>query len=424
MALTINTNVSALTAQRNLAKSNMGAATSLSKLSSGSRVPTAKEDAASLSIGTGLKLDVAAFSAAQTNAQQATSMLQIADGAFGQIGDILARMKTLATTAQSDQLSTTERNFLQTEFGELEGEINRIAAVTEFNGVSLLSTSSGLEVTGAGTNLVGANGIVGFEFDDTIVTPATPGPADNFEFAFDSDTGSVGDKATLIVRNIDTSVTQSIQLDIVDIDGGGTAGIVAAGTTVDVNFDELGVTIKLNDQFGAATTTYDATAATQVNLVLDGTNTATEGFSYADAVGAAAPATTLNFQVGIGATTNDEISYSIQGGTVSDLNGGAGFAGVATSGAADTTTAQIDTAVAAVNTARATIGATLNRLEFASSNLAVSIENSEAARSTLMDVDVSAEITKFTSQQVLVQAGVSLLAQANQQPGQLLRLLQ
>ncbi len=107
MPITINTNVSAMISQRNLSSASNRSASSLSKLSSGSRVPTAKEDAASLAVGTGLSVEVSALRAAQVNAQQASSLLQIADGAFSQVSDILTRMKSLATTAQSGQLSGT-----------------------------------------------------------------------------------------------------------------------------------------------------------------------------------------------------------------------------------------------------------------------------------------------------------------------------
>ena len=115
MTLSINTNVSALTAQRNLRGSSDASAKSIAKLSSGSRITTAADDAAALAISSGLKLDLASLRAAQNNVSQATSILQIADGGYEQIGEVLNRMQTLATSARSDQISATERGFLDTE---------------------------------------------------------------------------------------------------------------------------------------------------------------------------------------------------------------------------------------------------------------------------------------------------------------------
>merc|ERR1711974_28451 len=128
--------------------------------------------------------------------------------------------------------------------------------------------------------------------------------------------------------------------------------------------------------------------------------------------GAGTTATNLNFLVGV--ATTDVVSITLQVGNAAALGvGGTSVDNIANAQGAATA---IDTAVQNLNTARATLGATLSRLEFAGSNVAIQVENSEAARSTLEDVNVAEEFTNFTSSQVLVQAGVSILAQANQQP--------
>ena len=148
---------------------------------------------------------------------------------------------------------------------------------------------------------------------------------------------------------------------------------------------------------------------------------------FTAAAGTSSAAATFAFQVGSGNSVtdaNNSISITISEGNFSALIGGGTGSNLTTAGNAATASDEVDAAVQAVNTARADVGSSQNRIEFAQNNLAVSIENSEAARSVLLDVDVSAEITKFTSEQVLIQAGVSMLAQANQQPSLLLRLLQ
>lgn len=420
MPITINTNVSAMISQRNLNAASERSASSLSKLSSGSRVPTAKEDAASLAIGTGLSVENAALKAAQVNASQASSLLQIADGAFSQVSDILTRMKSLATTAQSGQLSGTERQYLDDEYTLLRDEIDRIAATTEFNGQALLGGSNSLTVAAADVGVGGTaldiqaeDGFVGFELDASKV-----GATDQFALFYDDSTGNI------TVNNVTQSKSQTISLGSVGDDP------VQAGQTRELDFAQLGVKITINDDFnnnsGGFATGQVIGSGGNVGTAtgLDGSRVESEFNAVAGTTSAAA---TFDFQVGSGNSVtdaNNSISITIAEGNFTALIGGGAGANLTLAANAATASDEIDAAVQAVNTARADIGSSQNRIEFAQNNLAVSIENSEAARSVLLDVDVSAEITKFTSEQVLIQAGVSMLAQANQQPSLLLRLLQ
>lgn len=418
MPITINTNISAMISQRNLAASSARSSTSLAKLSSGSRVPSAKEDAASLAVGTGLKVEVSALKAAQVNAQQASSVLQIADGAFGQISDILTRMKSLATTGQSGQLSGTELQFLNDEYGLLAGEIDRIAATTEFNGQALLGGSNSLSVdtlvnAGAGGLVDVASGFVGHSFDASIVNDN-----DRFAVFYDDSTGNI------TVNNFTTSQAQTINL------GGTGDSIVQTGQVRELDFSNIGVKITINSDFNnnAGALATGAVIGSGADI---GTGPGLAGgvdvnIEFAANAVSTSGAATFEFQVGSGngvVDANNRISITVAEGNFDALVG-ATHTNLTSTTASATASDELDTAVTAVNTARAAIGANLNKLEFANSNLAVTIENTEAARSTLMDVDVSAEITKFSSEQVLIQAGVSMLAQANQQPSLLLRLLQ
>lgn len=395
MPLTINSNVLAMGSQRSLNVTAMKSNAALAKLSSGSRIVTAKDDAAALSIANGLRLDLAALRAASTNVQQASSVLQIADGGFAQIGEVLTRMKTLATNAQSDNLSATERGFLNTEFTNLRSEISRIAGSTEFNGVELLGGAARLETTNAGTNVETADGFVGFEFN-----PAVRNVGDIATIAYNSTTNVM---TVSVTDGTDALGSQSIDLgalsgDPFDVGGGGN---LVAGSTYDLDFSAIGVKIKLNSTFAAGT------AITANNTVEVAAGTTTAGAN-------------LNFLVGV--ATSDVINVAIG---VADAAGlGVGAATVDSVANAQGASAAIDTAVNNVNTQRANLGALMSRLDFAGANVAVQIENNEAARSVLFDVDVSSEMTEFTSKQVLVQAGISMLAQANQQPSLLLRLLQ
>jgi flagellin len=393
MALTINTNITAMQAQRNLGVSSMRSQSALSKLSSGNRITTAKDDAASLSIASGLSLDLASLRAARANISQATSVLQIADGGLAQITDILGRMQTLASTAQSDQISNTERGFINTEFTNLRNEITRIAQATEYNGIELLSGTTGVGAS-LGTNAIGtdveaADGFVAYTFDSNL---RADGEA--ITVAYDANTN------VFTVTALDGAGGNVLAAQSLDLNDFG--GAIPDGQTVDLNFSNIGVTIRLSADF-------DDTTAINANNEVTIQN-----------VAAGVQGTQLVFKVGVDAT--DTITANINGATAAQL--GVDAAVVSTRLNADAAVTAIDTALQRVNSNRANLGALLSRLDFANANVGVQIENTEAARSTLQDTDVAEEMTRFTSQQVLVQAGVSMLAQANQQPALLLRLLQ
>jgi len=274
MALNVVSNYAANVAQRYLQRADAEASRSVAKLAAGTRVLSAADDAASLAIGLSLKADVVSLKQAAVNVGQAASAIQIAEGAMSTVSDILLRMKTLAVQASSDQLASTQRTMLNSEFTELLSEVDRVAAVTNFDGQSL--TTGDLSGTG------------------------------------------------------------------------------------------------------------------------------------------------LKFQVGHANTANDSIEVKIDGIDTTDLS----VAAKVVSTYSDATTAldAINTAIDTIATSRAKLGASQNRLEFAAANVATQMENAEAARSTLMDLDVAAEMSTFTSNQILQQAGVSMLAQANQMPQNLLRL--
>ncbi|MCX7822286.1 MAG: flagellin, partial [Syntrophobacterales bacterium] len=125
----INTNVSAINVHRNLTLNTRKFAESLKKLSSGYRINSAKDDASGLAVANRLRADIAAMKVAHQNASEAQSMLQIADGAYSKIYDILVRMKELATQAASGQTDQTQ---LTTEFQRLQAEITRIANSTKY----------------------------------------------------------------------------------------------------------------------------------------------------------------------------------------------------------------------------------------------------------------------------------------------------
>lgn len=487
MSLSIISNYAANVAHRYLEQTDSQASDSVAKLSAGSRVLSAKDDAASLAIGSRLAADIAAQQQAQVNATQATSMLQVADGAMSTVNDILVRMKTLAVQAGSGQLGTTERSMLNTEYQSLLSEIDRVAKATTFNGVTLVdgssTTTTSLNDQSATNDLIDAGaGIDSISLGNTVGNAA-------IKVGYDHSTN------VLTLTNLSTGVSQGIDI-------GSTA--IAAGATQTVNFANVGATITLNSAFakgtdiaGTNTATFgssgnmtdisiksatvstglinlsaisgsiDATTASastitignftgsanlattgvstvslsngsgasfvlQYNLTTAVTSTASGSSISLGDLGAlvfgqsgTSNSTTFSFKLGTGTTDGvDNVKVSVSAVSVSAL----GLTGTEVDGSdasnADTASTAVSAAIDTLNTARAGVGASQNRLQFASNNLTTSAQNSEAARSSLMDLDMASEMTKFTNAQVLEQAGVSMLAQANQMPQHLLRLFQ
>ncbi len=388
MTLTGTTNTAAATALRYLAKNNTDATNSLSKLSSGSRIVRASDDAASLAVGTKIKADVTALKQAQVNAGQASSLLQVADGGLSQVSDILMRMKALAVQAQSGSVGDTERGFLDKEFQALAKQIDAIGDQTKFNNTVLL-----------GGNLTASFSAIGTAIDGS---------------------GSVELKATSGAQAGDYTVTYDHTTGDLTVQQGSGAGAKAQTVTLDdtdtsytgnVSFAQFGLEVDLKN--------VDLSAAGS-DIASNNTATVANG--------------SLSFQVGVASTDTIDVSInSIKTDALKDASGTYSLADADGSGNAATigTSADavragdiLDGAIAQMNAERADVGALMSRFDFASANLATSSENLDAARSTLMDVDMASEMSNFTSKQVLMQASVAMLAQANQMPQSLLRLLQ
>ena len=375
MVISASTNTSANTALRYLNQNSAASASSLAKLSSGSRIVKASDDAASLAIGTKIKADVTALKQAQVNASQASSVLQVADGALSQTTDILMRMKALSVQAQSGSVSDNERGFLDKEFQALTKQIDSIAEQTKFNGETLINGNFGAAIDETAT-ATGLDNLEGLGMTGVLLS------------------GDVAAGAYTITYDEDDSGAQTIQLTGPD----GLDQTVTIGATGDgpfsgpVNFSQAGVTLSFSG--------FDTTAG----------ETGTFTVVANDA---------MSFQVGVSAS--DSIGVNLAAVTSAGL--GLNSTGVGSSENAIEAGDRIDGALALINTARADVGASISRFEFASANVANTIENLDAARSVLMDVDMAAEMSNFSSKQVMLQASVAMLAQANQQPQQLLRLL-
>ena len=386
MPLNLISNFAAHVAQRNLAMSDAAATSSLAKLSAGSRVISAKDDAASLAIGSRLNAEVIGLKQAAVNAGQAISMMQIADGAMAKVNDILVRMKSLAVQAGSGQLSGTERSMLDTEYQALRSEVDRIANDTDFAGTLLVDGSVAVS-TASATSFAANQGVQDITF--------------------------VGNHSTASNATITYNTTSGFSVTVVDGAATNTfTGAVPSGTNDGTNMT-TGTVVTLTN----TNTTNKIDIALNTAFVVNGTKaTGTLGLS-------GSTTTSFNFKVGTGVSaTADEISVSVNSVDTAAL--GIGTTAVTTEAGADLASVAISNAVDNLQTYRATIGANQNRLEFAAANIAVATENGEAARSQLLDLDIASEMSNFVSKQILVQAGVAMLSQANQLPTNLLRLFQ
>lgn len=444
MALNILSNHAANLAHRNLARAEEATNRSLLKLSSGQRVVSARDDATSMAIGVRLDSTASAITSGIVNIGQGNSMLQIADGGMATIGDALIRMKTLAAQAASGNLSEAERGFLNDEFIGLRDEINRIASSSNFNGIQLLGDSSDvsldysdLKTGGSARALSHANG-----FSNVAITH------DNYWASDEGDDGlgdsqlrldltKSGDRVFLnAIADIDgNSNDRSHSIDVTDYATGGSKALTLADK-LSLEFDDVGVKVDLNFNIGATIANAlsqgsdGAGADGSTSVQLFGSNPT---FSVLEDQGKEL-SDRVYLQVGGGATAADQVAISmtaVDGATLGsgktgtepsldDLGKNAIASTVKARKALETITRAIDD----IQRARTNIGTNQNRLDVASTNLAATLQHVEEARSSLLDLDVAAELTDYASNQILTRTSVAILGRISEMRQNLLRLLE
>ncbi|MCR5868277.1 MAG: flagellin [Aquincola tertiaricarbonis] len=397
MAMTINTNVASMTAQRNLNASQGSLATSMQRLSSGVRVNSAKDDAAGLAIAERMSAQTRGLSVAARNANDGISLAQTAEGALGKVGDMLQRMRELAVQSANATNSSTDRKALQAEVVQLRDEIDRVAKNTSFNGKKLLDGSFA-----AGSFQVGANS--GEVITIAAMTDASADGLSKVVYGATSQTGiSAGSITTLTeVTGGTMAVTVSgVNYSIGDLSTART-GEERLGQVVEaINrlTSDTGVTAFLEKEAGGTfavklrseQTLSDGSA---VSVALTGFTTTGTGLTTG----------TITSGAGTSAAGIDELSIE----TAED---------------AWLAMKQIDDALVQVNSTRASLGAVQSRFENAVSNIQTQAENTSAARGRIVDADFASETANLSKAQILQQAGTAMVAQANQLPQQVLQLL-
>lgn len=377
MAITVNTNVTALNAQRNLNKTNNALNVSIQRLSTGSRINSAKDDAAGLQISNRLTSQINGLDVAAKNANDGISIAQTAEGAMQESTNIMQTMREKALQSANGTNSADDRAAIQKEVSALSTELDRIANTTSFGGQKLLDGSFGSRALQVGSeagetiNLT-LNSTKASDLKTDIATTAV-----NATAVGTVKTGGVVKNSFTIVGNGTTAVLSSATLTkAVDKDGKLDLGKVAE----EVN--------KLSGKTGVSAS---VNASGKLEMVSN------KKFTSKGTAAAAASATMSSLSMA-------NIDMSTQSGSNKAL-------------------LVIDSSLKQIDSQRADLGALQNRLSSTISNLENISENSAAGRSRIMDVDFAKETTNMTKQQILQQAGGAMLAQAKALPQAALSLL-
>jgi flagellin len=470
MSISIVTNTSSLNAQRNLAKSGGDLATSMQRLSSGLRINSAKDDAAGMQIANRLTSQINGLGVAQRNANDGISMAQTAEGAMQESSNILQRMRDLSLQSANASNSADDRASLQKEVGALQIELTRIAETTKFGSTNLIDGSFGTKqfqvganadetinvslknmsadaigaysVTGAGTAAAAATNLG--DAEDTALAANTGTSGDTWSLNGSSITITAGDGAADIATTINGSasgVTAEAVLSttLTALDSASTGNLNIGADTYNLA-DYGGDSARLAEDMVAdgydVVVTDEATGAlsieaTGVNgIEIAGTIAGTASLGGGTAGAAHSVSSSLELsspdKIGISGTTVNQIlggGMAATGGTaaltnVEDID----ISGV--DGAnAQSAIKTIDAALAQIDSQRADLGAVQNRFSHTISNLSNINENVSASRSRIQDTDFAAETAQMTKNQILQQAGTSILAQSNQLPQAALSLL-
>ncbi len=481
MPLRLGTNITAINASRNLNKNTGDFTKRVERLSSGLRINRGADDAAGLSVSEGMRAELLGMKQGVRNAGQGISLVQLAEGSLNEVSNMLIRMRELAVTSANSTINDQNRASLASEFNQLTSEIDRIALSTTFNKQTLLTgfgnavSQSGSVSTSldgfSGVSEVGISGAVPgtYVFADTSATDnqmtlsVTLPDGTRLEqsidvgAALDVDNGkNLVATGTTFVANFDRLGVQVILVGA-EVDKGttlkSTVPAAANAGNIILGSGDASVSVAIAAGQDLATTaaaidtaikTLDSTASATFDANLGEILIETNGVAFGDAsnVLATLPANAYEdgrldgkvlrieeaeggvLQIGPNDNANNRISLNIgdmrASGTTLNLTG----LSVANQESSKATITRIDAAILRVARQRGDLGAVQNRLDFTTRNLENAIENLQAAESAIRDADVAEEMAEFTRGQILTQATVAMVAQANSLPQAALQLLQ
>lgn len=432
----INTNTSSMVARDAIMRNDRAMSTAMERLSTGSRINSAKDDAAGLAISDRMSAQISGLNMAVRNANDAISMLQTAEGATKEITNMLGRMRELAVQAASGTYTATDRTALNLEFQALLSEIDRIADNTEWNGEKVLAGTVAATETASGETALSKSIQLGASSGQTMTLSLN-----SWQPSVQHDTSMTAADGTART-GVDDITSEVSTVTFVDMADAETLSIGGITITADgaITAEELATYF---EQYSAAAdygTTKSLTEAT-------GTSTITgtwSGFLAADG----GTATTVAFTnggrsdlnpltvTGTASGTAAGDVYISSTGTAGVDNAGAFGQGVlyyggsttaidiSTTGAASQAVTELDLAINGAAAERAKYGSYMARLQHASDNLANIATNTAASKSQIADADYATETTELARTQIISQASTAMLAQANQVKQTVLALLQ
>ncbi len=468
MAMIINTNIASLNAQRNLSNTQNDLSVSLQRLSTGLRINSARDDAAGLAISERFTTQIRGLNQAARNANDGISLSQTAEGALSEVTNNLQRIRELAVQARNATNSDSDRQALDAEVQQRINEINRVANQTEFNGLRVLdgsfteqvfqvganygqtiSVSSIASTTSAALGLTGGNLT---STEATVTGGAVTGDVTNGAVTINgTNIGAVeGDAAaiSLAVNTLVAGVTAEAAETTVAAGAVSAPAAIAGDATdfISINGVTLGAIAQGGDNDAHAANVRAAinAATAQTGVAATGTGAdvglvAADGRNIVVALGGTAVTASTGLTAGttrsavtltsendiVIAGTNPALAgFTANTFTAVETTEAYGAINVQTAADADVVLRVIDDALTIVNGSRADLGAVQNRFESVIASLSSAAENMTSARSRILDADFAAETAALTRAQILQQAGVAILAQANALPQLALSLLQ
>lgn len=382
----INYNASAVVANKTLNNNDNLMSLSMQRLSSGLKINYAKDNPAGLAIANRMNAQIKGLGVGSSNTNDGISVVETADGALTEVTAVIQRINELAVKASTDTLTDDDRKIIQEEIDQLQKEIQRIAKDTEFNGQPLLDGTFDLKGYSSNTAVK-----VDYYTEDV-----DPGKYEINPAIFDGKDGN------LSAADIAAGLTGTAFPDVTSL-----TGSAKAIKDINGNLVRTEVTIKGTGNYELQfTCDSGATGTTTLDLTGIGAMKIQTGANEGNELAIQIREISLN-KMGIPNDPNDpeRLDVSTQAGAEKGI-------------------VAAQKALAYVNSVRSKLGAYQNRLEHNAASVAVSEENMTASYSRIMDVDMAEEMTEYTTRQVLVQAGVSMLAQANERPQQVLQLLQ
>lgn len=383
----INTNIAATMTTNALSRNDRDMAATMERLSTGKSINSAKDDAAGLAVSSRMTAQIRGLDQAVQNANDAISMIQTADGASIEIGNMMQRMRELAVQASNGTVTSTDQSSLNLEFVQLRTEIERVANQTQWNGENVLDGSAGTSSNGTAVFQVGGNSLqtMSVAFGDWNLNASTTNVAGvqavyDFTIA-DGDVAALGE---FVISDGQNTVT---------LDASGLSSVAELATAIEADGSLTRLTA--SDGTGKLTLTYDNAEVVTVPPTISGDGTAQ---------------TVSETTAGVTALSG------VYGTDISAIK-------IDTDADANAAIASLDTAINGINAQRAVFGAGMNRLEYAIDNLTNVSQNAAASRSRIEDADYAAETTELARTQIIQQAGTAMLAQANQQNQAVLALL-